>query len=93
MKGGKRHEPLRSCVVCGNKTTKRELVRVAATQQGAVAVDPTGRLPGRGAYICADGKCAQGRLRKGRVEYALRRPLTDEEWAGVASSIEATVSG
>jgi predicted RNA-binding protein YlxR (DUF448 family) len=92
MKCGKGHEPLRSCVVCGNKTTKRELVRVAATPQGAVAVDHTGRLPGRGAYVCADGKCARGKLRKSRVEYALRKPLTDEEWAGVTSSIEAMVS-
>lgn len=92
MKGGKRHEPLRSCVVCGNKTTKRELVRVTATRQGAVAVDPTGRLPGRGAYICADGKCSQGKLRKSRVEYALRKPLTDQDWARVTSSIEAMVS-
>jgi len=36
-----------------------------------VAVDPTGRAPGRGAYVCDDAACQQNALIRG----ALRRAL------------------
>ena len=48
----KRHIPERTCVACGSKKPKVELVRVARSPQGKVAVDTTGKAPGRGAYIC-----------------------------------------
>jgi predicted RNA-binding protein YlxR (DUF448 family) len=92
MNGGKRHVPLRSCVVCGKKTAKRELIRIVATPQGAMEVDPTGRLPGRGAYVCADGNCAQGALRRSRIDYALRKKLSNDDWTRVTSAIEAAAS-
>ena len=92
MKDGERHVPLRRCVVCGNKTAKRELMRIVARPQGAVEMDPTGKLPGRGAYICADGKCAQGSLRRGRLEQALRTGLTDGDWVKLTSAIDATAT-
>ena len=87
MKGGKRHVPLRRCVVCGNKTTKSELTRIVTTLEGAVEVDSTGKLPGRGAYVCGDGKCTQTSLKRSRMEYALRRKLTDDDWYRVTASI------
>ena len=88
-KASKRHVPLRSCVNCGNRTAKGELIRIVATPQGRVEIDPTGKLPGRGAYLCADGKCVQASLKRGRIDYALRTKLKDEEWAKVASLISA----
>jgi len=90
MKSGKNHvAPLRRCVACGNRTTKRELLRIVATPLGTVEVDTAGNLPGRGAYICKDGLCAQVSLKRGRLEYTLRRGLRDEEWADVATLIES----
>ena len=88
-KGVKRHVPLRTCVICGNKSAKRDLMRLAAGSQGRVELDPTGNLPGRGAYVCADGKCAHGDLRKSRIEHALRTKVNDEVWAVVTSTVEA----
>ena len=76
-------------MVCGNRTSKRDLMRIVATPQGSVEVDATGKLPGRGAYVCKDGKCVLGSLRRNRLEYALRRGLKDVEWTKVLSSIEA----
>ena len=91
MKNVKRHVPLRSCVVCGKKTEKRELLRIVATP-ASVEVDHTGRLPGRGAYVCADGNCAKGALRRSRIDYALRKRLNNDEWTKVTSAIETTSS-
>ena len=88
----RRHVPIRSCVVCGNKTSKRELTRIVATPLGTVSIDPTGRLPGRGAYICRDEPCLDKGLKKGRLEYALRTKLTDEDWSELVSSVEASTA-
>jgi uncharacterized protein len=51
---------------------------VVRTPAGLVTIDPTGRLPGRGAYLCADGSCWRLALRKGSVERALGVPLPPE---------------
>ena len=41
-------------------------------------MDDTGRLAGRGAYLCADGSCWRVALEKGTVQRALHAPLPDE---------------
>lgn len=91
MDDGRRHVPLRTCLACGNKTTKSELSRIVATPQGTVEMDSTGKASGRGAYICKDRKGGHAPLKKGRLEYALRRGLRDEEWAKLEALIESTV--
>ena len=85
----KRHVPHRSCVICGNKTSKTELMRIVATPQGTVVTDPAGRMPGRGAYVCKDGNCAQQGLTRGRLEYALRAKLKDDTFQEIASAVQA----
>ena len=49
--------PERSCVACGVKRPRGELVRVVR-QGGVVVVDGRGSKPGRGAYLCS-AKCAK----------------------------------
>ena len=43
--------PLRMCVVCRQMKEKSELLRVTKNG-GEFSVDVSGKLPGRGAYIC-----------------------------------------
>ena len=88
LDGHRRDMPQRSCVACGNKTSKSALIRIVAMPKGTVEVDSAGNLPGRGTYVCKDGHCVERSLRRGRLEYALRRGLSDTEWAGVLSDIE-----
>lgn len=80
---------LRTCVICGNKTDKRALVRIAATPEGKVVVDPTGKRPGRGAYVCKDGNCLGRGLKRGRLEYALRTKLGDEDFKVILSTVQS----
>ena len=57
---------------------KRELVRVVRTPEGTVALDTTGRMNGRGAYVCPDIACLQ-KARKGkRLEKAFECIIPDE---------------
>ena len=65
--GKVRTPPQRTCVGCGAVRGKREMVRVVRTPAGAVVADPTGKLAGRGAYLCAQEECWKLGLAKGRV--------------------------
>ena len=67
-----RHVPERTCVMCGTKTAKRELVRVVLTPEGACVVDETGKRPGRGAYLCHRPDCWERASSTDRLARALR---------------------
>ncbi|MEA3346422.1 MAG: YlxR family protein [Chloroflexota bacterium] len=71
--------PQRTCVGCRQVRPKREMIRVVRTPDEGVQVDPTGKKPGRGAYICPRRECWEAALAKGRLEHALRTHLTPQE--------------
>ena len=75
-----RHIPERTCVSCGSKKPKRELLRIACSPQGGLSVDATGKAPGRGAYVCGPG-CWDTAIGRGRLARSLRRPLTKSDVA------------
>ena len=49
--------PLRLCVVCRESKPKKELIRIVKSTDGKFVVDKTGRLNGRGSYICNSNEC------------------------------------
>jgi len=73
-----RHVPVRTCVVCRTAADKRALTRVVRTETGVV-IDITGKLNGRGAYLCANDTCWQRAAAGSVLEKALRATLTEED--------------
>lgn len=63
--------PIRMCCACRAGKPKSELIRVVRTPDGSVVTDPTGKTPGRGAYICRDAAC----IEKARKSRALERAI------------------
>ena len=57
MGKGKGHIPLRTCIACGEKRNKKELIRLALDQGNRVVRDDSGKKQGRGAYICKSDHC------------------------------------
>lgn len=49
--------PQRMCVVCRKMMDKSHLNRVVKTTDGTVCMDFTGKIEGRGAYVCFDENC------------------------------------
>lgn len=48
------------------------MVRIVRTPTGEVVVDPTGKAPGRGGYVCKNAECIQ-QARSGKgLERALK---------------------
>jgi predicted RNA-binding protein YlxR (DUF448 family) len=66
------HEPIRSCVGCGRKAPKAELVRfVAATGE----LTPGASAPGRGAYTCRRLSCFERAASRRAFNRTLRRTV------------------
>ena len=63
--------PQRQCMGCRERMDKRDLIRVVRTPEGNVQLDFSGKLNGRGAYICPKADC----LKKARKSKALDRSL------------------
>lgn len=67
----RKHVPQRTCVGCGETRSKRELTRIVRMPDGTVDIDPTGKKPGRGAYLCKRVRCWEQALTKGAISRAL----------------------
>ncbi len=66
--------PQRSCIGCGLKKDKGDLLRIVRSPEGEFSLDPSGRKNGRGAYICKDPAC----LEKAEKRKALQRSFKAE---------------
>jgi len=90
--------PIRTCVACRTSGGKRGLLRVVRMPDGAgVALDPTGKKSGRGAYVCPTGQCVALALKKKSLERSLKTSLPEEAAealrAAVAAADAAEVEG
>lgn len=70
----------RSCVACRTEAPKRALIRIARAPSGDAVLDVTGKLPGRGAYICLNPECLSKARKSGALERALKASLSKECW-------------
>lgn len=74
----RKHVPQRTCVVCRTTAEKRTLTRLVRTPEGVV-IDPTGKLNGRGAYLCDDPDCWARAAQSDVLSKALRTTLTEAD--------------
>ena len=84
--------PIRRCTACGKQDAKGTMLRVARSSEGLVAVDPKGKAPGRGAYVCPEAACFEQGVRRGRLEHTLKVKLSPEERAKLFEDLKAAAS-
>jgi len=74
-----RHVPTRTCIGCRPAEGKRGLIRIVRGLGERVAVDPTGRAAGRGAYLHHNRVCWEKALKGATIDRALKiTPGPDE---------------
>ncbi|MBQ6996827.1 MAG: YlxR family protein [Oscillospiraceae bacterium] len=66
--------PQRQCMGCRERKAKKEMIRVVRTTEGTVCLDFSGKLNGRGAYVCPNMEC----LKKAQKSRSLERCLEIE---------------
>jgi len=59
----------RMCAICNERKEKNELIRLV--KQDKITVDITGKMQGRGAYICYDKKCLDKAIKTKKLEKIL----------------------
>lgn len=64
------HTPIRTCVSCGAKRSKNELIRLVLDAEAQLVRDDQGKGQGRGAYVCKSKFCREQLLKN-------RRPRKD----------------
>ena len=81
--------PVRMCAGCGEHFPKKEMVRVVHTPQGEIHVDLTGKMAGRGAYLCRSSECLKRAVKSRALERALSVPVPEDVWARLTAELEA----
>ena len=60
------------CLACRQMKTKDELIRVVKSKQNEISIDISGKLQGRGTYICKSSACIESAKKTKRFERALK---------------------
>ena len=82
-----RKVPLRTCMGCNSKKTKKELIRIVKDKQNNVSLDRTGKMEGRGAYICDEIKCLEKVIKSKRLEKVLDIAISEQTYNELRSVI------
>lgn len=70
--------PMRMCTGCREMKPKKELVRIVKTPTGEIKLDVTGKLNGRGAYICKSKDCFEKAHKSNAIARAFETSVSDE---------------
>lgn len=62
----------RRCMACNTKKNKYDLIRIVKNKKGKILVDKTGKLNGRGAYICNNIECLEKVIKTNRISRVLK---------------------
>ena len=68
--------PIRTCIGCRGRFPKKDLLRFVRDAAGNLQIDPTGKLPGRGAYVCQSQACIHVTFRSQKINAHLRANLS-----------------
>ena len=70
--------PLRKCLGCLESKPKNELYRIVKTKENEILLDETGKLNGRGAYICKSKDCLEKAIKSKRIEREFEIKISNE---------------
>ena len=73
-----KNNPQRTCMGCNKKSDKKDFIRIIKNKSGKIFLDRTGKLEGRGAYICEDIKCLEKLKKNKKLEKVFDMKISDE---------------
>lgn len=84
---------MRQCMGCRERRPKRELLRVVRTPEGNVLLDFSGKLNGRGTYLCPNPECLKKAMRAKALERQLETEIPEEVYRRLEKEMEAQANG
>ena len=67
---------------------KKEMIRILKTPEGEFAVDATGRMNGRGAYICPTRDCFKKAVKGKGLERSFKMAIPKEVYETLEKEME-----
>jgi predicted RNA-binding protein YlxR (DUF448 family) len=83
--------PMRRCVGCMESKPKKELVRIVYTPEGKLTIDLSGKINGRGVYLCPEKGCIEKAKKKKAIGRGLDKDVDPGELALVFDELETHV--
>lgn len=84
---------MRRCIGCGEQREKKDLIRIVRTPEGEIRLDETGRMNGRGAYLCRDSECLNKAWKRRSLNKAFRMPVSAETYQILMEEMEKMNAG
>lgn len=63
---------------CNTTKNKNELIRIVKNKIGEIQIDKTGKIDGRGAYICDNKECLEKIIKTKRLERTFNTKIETE---------------
>ena len=82
--------PQRQCMGCRERKEKREMIRVVRETSGKVSLDFSGKLNGRGAYVCPDPECLKKARKVKSLERSLEVAIPDEVYDRLEKEMQSS---
>ena len=82
--------PMRQCMGCRERREKRQMIRVVRCTDGTVSLDFSGKLNGRGAYICPNLECLKKAQKSKALDRSLEVTIPDEVYARLLREMEVS---
>lgn len=60
--------PQRTCIGCNTQKLKKDLIRILKDKDGNINIDRTGKMNGRGAYLCKNKECLEKAIKSKKIE-------------------------
>ena len=86
-------KPARLCVACREMREKNEFIRITKSKDGVISLDPTGKMPGRGAYICKSQDCFAKAKKSRALERAFSTKVADEIYDELSAALAEVCDG
>ncbi len=73
-----KRQPQRTCMGCNAKKDKKEFIRIVKNKENEINIDKTGKMEGRGAYICDNIECLEKLIKTKRLEKVFDMKISEE---------------
>ena len=80
--------PLRQCIGCQERKSKKEMIRVIKTAEDEIMLDATGRKNGRGAYLCPSMECLKKAVKGKGLERSFKMAIPKEVYETLEKEME-----
>ena len=83
----KKKIPLRKCTGCQEMKEKKQLIRVVKVDEKEYKIDLTGKMAGRGAYMCKNLQCLEKAIKCKGLERSFKSAIPKDIYENLRNEL------